>query len=46
MCVTDEKAVVVSGVECIARNRPVRICRIRQTPSRSQNFIMMRYLMG
>jgi hypothetical protein len=36
--VTEENAVVVSNVKCIARNSPVAICRIKQIPSRDPKF--------
>lgn len=38
MCVTDKKVVIISGVQCITRNKPVKIFRIKQIPSRKPNF--------
>jgi hypothetical protein len=36
--VIEENAVVVSDVQCIARNSPVVICRIKHIPSREPKF--------
>ena len=38
MCVTDKKVVIISGVQCITRNKPVKIFRIKQIPSRKTKF--------
>lgn len=38
MCVTDKKVVIISGVQCIAKNKLVKICRIKQIPSRKPKF--------
>ena len=35
---TDKKVVIISGVQCITRNKPVKIFRIKQIPSRKPNF--------
>lgn len=38
MCLTDEKVVIVSDMYCVAKNKPVKICKIRQMPNREPEF--------
>lgn len=37
-----KKAIIVSNVQCVARNSPVRICKIKQILKRKTKFIMMK----
>ena len=41
---TDKKVVIISGVQCITRNKPVKIFRIKYL-AENQISIMMRCLM-
>lgn len=36
--VTDGKAAAASDVRCVAKNRPVRICRMRHSPNKDPKF--------